>query len=1106
MWSKTTDVFTTGNKDDDDNQIICIAEGKFSERMKDSRLLTSSDYFRTSNEPVMDGGRPLRGLKNIAPVKGFIAIATKLEQSKELELWTSDNAKEWHQAEFNNHRLEEDAYTILESTNYSMQVDVISSSWMNPMGTLFTSNSNGTYFTQNIQHTNRNTRGFVDFEKIQNIQGLVLVNVVDNWKEVDDGSSFDVSRKIITKMSFDDGRTWQALKVGEDDLQLHSVTDLHNIGRVFSSAAPGIVMGVGNTGSSLKSWSECDTYVSDDAGATWKFALKGPHIYAVGGAGSLLVAVPSLKSGSTTKQIKYSINHGKDWLSYELEHDIQPFVFQTLPDSSNLKFLLIAEEINKDDKGGFTIFLDFEGLHERVCKESDFERWAARVDKKGNPTCVMGHKQFFRRRKADAECFVDEEFKDPVPEYEPCVCTAEDYECDFNFVKSDSGECIPAGPLALPKGVCKSPEDKFKASSGYRLIPGNACIKTGGVIKDEPVERPCKESGNVPASGNVTSEVTKFESSKIREYYYLQASRDDDGDSIIFMTAENHIWITHDSGKRWERVLAKADQIAAIYPHTYFSDVVYLITTDTKVYYSLNRGKDGRWEEFDVPEAPNRDHVQILGFHPTQRDWLLYTGGKGCKPEGECHTVAHYSQNGGLEWHVLREFVKKCKFVTHEKTARKEEMVACEGYPDKDPKQPKQLVSTNDWFVHTDVKLNDIITFATMSEFIVVASHSNKTSLKLDASVDGISYAQAHFPPNFEVLEQHAYTVLDSSTHSIFLHVTVNSETDKEYGSLIKSNSNGTSYALSLSHVNRNKAAYVDFEKMQGLEGVALANIISNIPEIENGKGDKKLRTLITHNDGAEWAPMRAPDKDSLGVKYNCDVSNTEKCSLHLHGYTERKDPRNTYSSASAIGLMIGVGNVGPSLDTFEKGNTFITRDAGLTWREAFKGTYTWEFGDQGSVIVIVKRETPVKEVHYTRDEGATWSTYQFSEEPMTVTEISTVPNDDSLNFLLWARIENKMVTVNLDFSGLTTRQCELEENDHSKSTSDYEIWTPTHPISKDDCLFGHVAQYHRKKIGSDCYNGRKFHQLHDITKTCECSRRDFEWYVFYNVKPIKAY
>lgn len=70
-----------------------------------------------------------------------------------------------------------------------------------------------------------------------------------------------------------------------------------------------------------------------------------------------------------------------------------------------------------------------------------------------------------------------------------------------------------------------------------------------------------------------------------------------------------------------------------------------------------------------------------------------------------------------------------------------------------------------------------------------------------------------------------------------------------EWGNVLKSNSNGTYYGLSLEAVNRNTRGYVDFEKMVGLDGIAVMNIVANQQEAEHTLR-KKLQTRITHNDG----------------------------------------------------------------------------------------------------------------------------------------------------------------------------------------------------------------------------------------------------------------
>lgn len=1117
-WAKSSAGFTTGEESKDKDRILCVAKGRFSPWRKDFRLLVSDDFFKTSGkdiqefEPELEGGRTVQGIVNLAVVTKYLVVAATAKGTDEMALYVTDDTIKWHRAIFpHDHKLVEEAYTILEGTKYSIQVDIMTSRPSKPMGVFLSSNSNGTYFRRNLEHTNRNDYGLVDFEKMSGVQGTIFENVVAN---PDDYESGKAEKKVTSKISINDGKDWDDMKADGETLHLHSVTDLSNSGRVFSSPAPGLVMGIGNTGKYLKDYSDCDLYVSDDAGVSWRKALSGPHKYEFGGQGTILVAV---KDGPTD-EVKYSLDHGKKWHDVDLEEKIKPVQLTTTADSTSLKFLLEAIDTKKPAENAYLIALDFNDMHERECdmgeNSKDLEKWYARVDDKGEPTCLMGHKQYYVRRKPDVECFVKSNFKDPEVVLEQCECTDDDFECDFNFVRNEDRtkcELAPGASVIIPDGKCKAfgPDDTFKGSSGWRLIPGNDCKRTSKEQKDTSIEMKCAEAGK-PASGTVDTISKIFPGKHFVSSTYLERTGVSSGDDeTVIMRTDRGVWISHDHGKKWDQILEK-EAILGVVPHPFFNDMVFFLTPSKKVFYSTERGKNIR--SFEAPLPPNLKARSIMNFNEKNKDWIIWLGGKDCEDDNsDCHSNAFVTETRGDKWEVMQRYVRRCEFIrdyetrkyqtlpTPEQKEAREKLIYCEARKHErgDSKDnPWVLRSSDDFFVaegKVKTQFENVVDFATMAEFIVVAVKDDEhKTLTAHISVDGSTFADAIWPHGFKLDHEVGYTVLDSSTHSVFLHVTTNNERDREYGTLVKSNSNGTFYFHQLDAVDRDAPGYVDFEKMFGLEGVAMVNQVSNADLKSYSKDGKKLKTVITHNDGAEWGLLPPPAADAEGKKFSCSGA-VEKCSLNIHGYTERRDKSHTYSSASAIGLMFGTGNVGEYLTTPKEADTFMTADAGITWKHVKKGKYMWKFGDQGSIIVIVNEDESTKIAYYSKDEGKEWIEYPFYDEEVLVVDLTTVPSDSSRNFIVWGVKKNKdLVAINLDFSGLTDQKCELNEKD--VTGGDYMLWTPKHPKQDDDCLFGHVSQYHRKKPEANCYNGQMIPHLHDIARNCTCSRQDYEW------------
>ncbi|GES72387.1 hypothetical protein SCEPF1_0537000100 [Saccharomyces cerevisiae] len=202
--------------------------------------------------------------------------------------------------------------------------------------------------------------------------------------------------------------------------------------------------------------------------------------------------------------------------------------------------------------------------------------------------------------------------------------------------------------------------------------------------------------------------------------------------------------------------------------------------------------------------------------------------------------------------------------------------------------QTRSLVSSTDFF-QDDKKtvFENIIGYLSTGGYIIVVVPHENNELRAYVTNDGAEFAEAKFPYDEDIGKQDAFTILGSEEGSIFLHLATNLESGHDFGNLLKSNSNGTSFVTLEHAVNRNTFGYVDFEKVQGLEGIIITNIVSNREKVGENKEDEQLKTKITFNDGSDWNFLKPPKKDSEGKKFLCDSVSLDKCSLHLHGYTE---------------------------------------------------------------------------------------------------------------------------------------------------------------------------------------------------------------------------
>lgn len=145
-----------------------------------------------------------------------------------------------------------------------------------------------------------------------------------------------------------------------------------------------------------------------------------------------------------------------------------------------------------------------------------------------------------------------------------------------------------------------------------------------------------------------------------------------------------------------------------------------------------------------------------------------------------------------------------------------------------------------------------------------------------------------------------------------------------------------------------------DVELVPSLLGTLLANVLI-APE------PLLLQTQLSSDYGDTWRPLTRPQYRHNGTAYACT-----SCSLHLFGITTWLGAggegtfSNMYSVRDAVGLVVGTGNVGATLDPSpEEINTYLSRDGGLTWLELLNGSHVYEYGDHGGLLVLVRLLLP---------------------------------------------------------------------------------------------------------------------------------------------------
>lgn len=1076
-----------------DETVVCSRneENSYGHTTK-SQLLVSSDYFKTNtivDHPILKSGKII-GVRIDSAFIVALAQKDKFDQKSEVLILVSKDAKTFDLANLEI-QMEYGAVVFLESSPLALFLSVMRpKTFTQGESTMYRSDSTGLKFTSILEHMQP-----FSVVKAQYVEGVWFTSILSDSSDLVNTPFGTQTIFYNSKVSIDNGDTWKLLEIVDDDncrvkdgcsLHFFLAADVEANDKLVTGPTPNIMVVYGSAGKGKLDLNLAKTYVSRDGGLTWREAIDEPTIFTFADQGNIIAAVARTLDSDARKpadQLYFSLDQGRLFQTLQLDTPIIPERLVTTLDGSSSRVLLVGSTSQNEQ---ISYAVDFgDAFGGAKCGEGDFDVVSARLEPGARePICIRGHKEKFKRRKQDAQCLVKMLFEDVHVQEEPCSCTVADFECAQFFELSEKKTCIPN--FAQIGQYCKQRKAKKVTLPHKQLQSGNMCVSGDKNLDDfiAKTEFDCTNLGAPSDENNSTSkERIRTGLSKIPgqllQYLYVSAGSGV-SDNILVNTDSHYAYASNDGGYSFVKIpIGEQTESFAVGP---VPGSVVLATYES-IYYSLDGGN--YFTKYRVPGPPSIS-ISPVTFHPKDPRKFMYYTGVGCGSFSGVGCTVYETIDGGETFKALMKDSGRCEYVG-ETFGSSAETIFCA----LSNGEGRKLVSSLNLFADTSILYENIVDFALRSKFVFVATIAeDKKLLEAKVTGDGITFADADFPTDFSVDVQTGYTILELGTQSLFLHVTTDKSTGHEVGTILKSNSNGTFYILSLPEVNRNSIGYVDFDRVDIIEGMLLANVVTK------NKKKKELQTRISFNEGSEWHYLAPPKVDSNNKKYPCSGVSLLLCALHLQGFTERPDYRDTFLSALAVGFLIGVGNVGEYLGSTELA-TFFSSDGGVTWKEIRKGSYMWEYGDKGTILLLVDAVNPTQEVIYSTDDGNTWSTHQFSDAPVQIWDLATVPTDTARKFVIFAgekgNVKLDTQVFSLDFTHFYERQCQLDL-DHPQD-DDFDYWTARHPEAADNCLFGRETKYLRRAAGkNDCFIGASpLDEGSIVVKNCLCTRRDYE-------------
>eukprot|EP00419_Tripos_fusus_P088245 CAMPEP_0172861924 /NCGR_PEP_ID=MMETSP1075-20121228/72937_1 /TAXON_ID=2916 /ORGANISM="Ceratium fusus, Strain PA161109" /LENGTH=856 /DNA_ID=CAMNT_0013710117 /DNA_START=111 /DNA_END=2681 /DNA_ORIENTATION=- len=609
--------------------------------------------------------------------------------------------------------------------------------------------------------------------------------------------------------------------------------------------------------------------------------------------------------------------------------------------------------------------------------------------------------------------------------------------------------------------------------------------------------------------------------------------------TVLVQTNKGRLYRSTDRGFKWtditERLTAASSETPVLVDQIVRSQAspTTLLVAGTAGTHFLSTDSGETWRRLR-----HKARIHTFVFHKNRPKWALMSmWADSCEKKGDerpCNHMLYLTKDLGRTFALVSSYV--VQFSWGDQMHKQEDRIYFTHFRKKEGEQPKlHMWSEGVDFAYTETFGKRVVPlvrqgnkFMVTNGYLFVATLKDAVSQTVNLMVSsngGNAFSAAKLPQD---IDERSYTILDTSEGSVMLHVNHGSREPANVGNVYISDKEGVHFTLSLPNNVRGSNGNCEFDKILSLEGVYMANFkdfprtgdsgsskdsilgkraeaAANADDLERAatgteverrrqpraksKEESVIRTVISFDKGGVWSYLKPPKVDSLGKKIECIP---ERCWLHLHGITNFQNYAPFYSTENAVGILMGTGNVGPYL-RFEpdQTNTYLSRDGGLTWIEAHKGAYIYEFGDHGGLVVMADDIRKTTQVVFSWNEGQSWYDFQLGRAPIEVDNVVTEPNATSTRFLVYGTRGDAGVLYHLNFEALGQPLCKGVWAADSVS-SDYETWMPSDGRGTEKCLLGRQVTYTRRKQTSECFNGETFERPVQ-RKNCACTQENFE-------------